>query len=62
MHTHDEDDDSGPCFDCLLIGCPGDGEECPCNFACHEGDDEGDTQPMAVAAKVAVLRADGVRR
>lgn len=59
------DDDNAPCMDCELSGCPGEGEDCPCNYACHEGEGEGegdDTQPMAVAAKVAVLRADGVRR
>lgn len=54
------EDDDRRCVDCYMGGCPGQGEDCPCNYACHDSD--GDTQPMERAAKVAVLRADGVRR
>ncbi len=38
--------------------CDGCGEE-PLNCECPRADDDVDTQPMAVAAKVAVMRADG---
>ena len=53
------DDDDTRCVGCVMDGChgPEGGEDCPCNYACHDSDAE--TQPMERAAKVAVLRADG---